>query len=110
MFDVQASLRFPTEAPSGGAAVIGMASVSSPAGFLLSNEVFWLQNLPGRFSLTWMLSQNCLHLTVLGTSAWLADAFKVAGEGHIDIHPHVHPLAPLQDGIIAQVLFPWKQG
>lgn len=112
MFDVQASASFPTEALSEDVAVTG-GGLFSDGGSLLSNEIplageLTRSLLPYLAAFTKLFACNCPQdLSFAGKfvqSCWRP------GEEYTDVRTRVHPLTPLQDSIIAQVLFPWKQG
>lgn len=111
VFDAQASMSFPNEAPSGGAAVTGWPSPLMQVLYCLMRFIC-LENLQDDFSLTLMLLQNYLHLMILRISTLLANLFEVfeGQEKNTQMYIHMCAFTPLQDNIIVQVLFPWKQG
>lgn len=117
VFDVQASVSFPTEAPSGDAAVSyrdGLPlSFSSHSGSLLPNEISLAGELTRSFlpyldAFTKLFASNCpWNLSFAQICLKLLEARRRI---YRCTYTCVHLLTPLQDNIIAQVLFPWKQG
>lgn len=53
----------------------------------------WLDNLQDHFSLTLMLSQNCLNLIIFWASALQANFFKVSGGQEKNTQMHIHMCA-----------------
>lgn len=94
VFDAQASMSFPNEAPSGGAAVTGWPSPLMQVLYCLMRFIC-LENLQDDFSLTLMLSQNYLHLMIPRISTLLANLFEVFEGQEKNVHTHVciHSLA-----------------
>lgn len=114
VFDVQAIMSFPTEAPSGDAAVTEVASSSSHAGSLLSNEI----SLAGELTRSLLPYLDALTKLFASNYPWnfnfvgkfCSKLLEARRRIHRCTYTCVHPHTPLQDSIIAQVLFPWKQG
>lgn len=70
----------------------------------------WLENLQDPFFPPHLDVFTCNCPQDPSFAGELVQSCQRPEEGYTDGCTRVHPLTPLQDSIIAQVLFPWKQG
>lgn len=92
VFDVQASMSFPTEAPSGDAAVTGVALFSSHVGSLLFNEISLAGELtrsliPYLDAFTKLLASS--YPQNLNFSGKFVQSYWRPGQEYTDIHTYV---------------------